>query len=374
MLRLTVSGAERRRFAGDEPARDRRLEDRREALLGHIADDAGHANSLPGRHPLMHDVEGIDGGRPGIPDHRRALPRPPTRAARPVTRASVHLGPFRGRARSMGRPPAPDRPKCEGHHNGDPQKRNGSLFSYHAFFHSTIIAGVPRINRCRNIITMVMMPIILARCANYTFHYKASMAPETPKLTAPWDCMERSKGHMSNILFTPGPLALSPFVKEAMLFDIGSRDAAFRRITQDIREQILAIVHGQDSHTVIPIQGSGTFAVEAALTTFVGSRDKVLVCVNGQYGDRILTILKRHDLAFEAVVCPVTRVPDLERVADRLRADPSFTHLCFVHCETTTGILNPMRALIDLARERGVVTIIDSMSAFGGIEIDARSC
>ncbi|MFW8609110.1 2-aminoethylphosphonate--pyruvate transaminase [Rhizobium beringeri] len=158
-----------------------------------------------------------------------------------------------------------------------------------------------------------------------------------------------------------------------MLFDIGSRDAAFKRITQEIRDQILTIAQAHGSHTVIPIQGSGTFAVEAALTTFIGRGDKALVCINGQYGERILTMLRRNGLAFETLVTPVTEVPDVALVADRLATDPEITHLCFVHCETTTGILNPFSALINVARANGVVTIVDSMSAFGGIAVNAQT-
>lgn len=174
-------------------------------------------------------------------------------------------------------------------------------------------------------------------------------------------------------LFTPGPLCLSPFVKEAMLYDIGSRDKAFKRITQEIRDRILLIAQAGNSHTVIPMQGSGTFAVEAALTTFIGRKDKALVCVNGQYGERILTILRRNGLSYETLLGPVTEQPDVTLVAERLSADPTITHLCFVHCETTTGILNPFRALIDVARQNGVVTIVDSMSAFGAIPVNAQS-
>lgn len=178
--------------------------------------------------------------------------------------------------------------------------------------------------------------------------------------------------HEQACLLTPGPLALSRAVKEAMLFDVGSRDAYFKDITQEIRAWILALAGGVGSHAVIPIQGSGTFAVEAALTTFIGPQDKALVLINGLYGERIATILRRNGLACEAMVIPVTQPPDVEQVAARLDADPSITHLCFVHCETTSGILNPFRALIRCARARGVITVVDSMSAFGAIPVNAQ--
>jgi 2-aminoethylphosphonate-pyruvate transaminase len=172
-------------------------------------------------------------------------------------------------------------------------------------------------------------------------------------------------------LLTPGPLALANSVKRRMLIDLGSRDSVFRAITREVREDILWVAGAKDTHTVIPIQGSGTFALEAALIAFMSSSSKALVCVNGIYGERICAILARHGLAHLVLPTPATQIPDVARVAEHLEADPRITHLCFVHCETTTGILNPFRELLRCARERGVMTIVDSMSAFGAVDINA---
>lgn len=172
-------------------------------------------------------------------------------------------------------------------------------------------------------------------------------------------------------LLTPGPLALANSVKRRMMIDLGSRDAVFRAITREVREDILWVAGATNTHTVIPIQGSGTFAMEAALIAFLTSSSKALVCVNGIYGERICAILARHGLAHLTLPTSATRIPDVARVAELLEADPQITHLCFVHCETTTGILNPFSELLRCAREHGVVTIVDSMSAFGAVEIDA---
>jgi 2-aminoethylphosphonate-pyruvate transaminase len=173
-------------------------------------------------------------------------------------------------------------------------------------------------------------------------------------------------------LLTPGPLALSGFVKEAMLQDMGSREAMFRTVTRDVRTSLLDIAAGRGTHEAIPIQGSGTFAVEAAFTTFVHGDDRVLLLVNGNYGERMAAILKRRGLAFDILRTPVTEAPDPHIVAQRLDADPSLTHLAFVFLETTSGIRNPLEALVGVARERGVITIVDAMSAFGGLPINMR--
>jgi 2-aminoethylphosphonate-pyruvate transaminase len=174
-------------------------------------------------------------------------------------------------------------------------------------------------------------------------------------------------------LLTPGPLALASEVKATMQQDLGSRDHAFRQVTSDIRHWILDLAGAGDESSVIPMQGSGTFAIEAALTTFVGERDKVLVCANGIYGETAAKILRRHRLPHTVLTQSVTEPIRPNAVERRLRADPGFTHLYFVHCETTSGILNPMPELLALARRRGLISMVDSMSAFGALEVDARA-
>ncbi len=158
-----------------------------------------------------------------------------------------------------------------------------------------------------------------------------------------------------------------------MQTDLGSRDSLFRQITQDIRLSIQELAGAGPDYSVVLVQGSGTFAIEAALTTFLKPADKVLVCVNGVYGELAVRILRRHGLDHEVVSRPITRPVPVDEVEARLAADPGITHLYFVHCETTSGILNPLRRLVDAARRRGVATIVDSMSAFGAIDVDARA-
>ncbi|SDB63289.1 2-aminoethylphosphonate--pyruvate transaminase [Belnapia rosea] len=172
-------------------------------------------------------------------------------------------------------------------------------------------------------------------------------------------------------LLTPGPLALAPEVKASMQSDLGSRDSAFRQVTRDIRHWIQDLAHAGPDYTTILMQGSGTFAIEAALTTFLKDTDKVLVCANGVYGETAAKILRRHRLGHEVLTRPITEPVSVEQVAARLAANPQITHLYVVHCETTSGILNPLPELLALARSRGITSIVDSMSAFGAIEVDA---
>ncbi len=181
-------------------------------------------------------------------------------------------------------------------------------------------------------------------------------------------------GRMTDpILLTPGPLTTSTETKTAMLSDWGSWDGAFNAMTASVCRDLLAIVHAQTDHVCVPLQGSGTFAVEAALGTLVPRHGKVLVPDNGAYCKRIARILKYQGR--EAVVLPhdEQEPSDPARIDAALAADPAITHVAQVHCETGTGILNPLHEIAATVANRGRRLIIDAMSSFGAIPIDARA-
>lgn len=172
------------------------------------------------------------------------------------------------------------------------------------------------------------------------------------------------------LLLTPGPLTTSKAVKAVMVHDWGSRDATFLRINKEVLERLPEVVNGRGTHVTVPMQGSGTFAVEAMLTTFVPPTGKVLLLINGAYGQRARKIL---EIARRAVVVHETAEdtpPDLAKVDAMLKADPAITHVFIVHCETTSGILNPINEVAALAEKHGRRFLLDSMSAFGALPID----
>ena len=172
------------------------------------------------------------------------------------------------------------------------------------------------------------------------------------------------------ILLTPGPLTTTPTTKEAMLVDWGSWDDDFRALTAKVRARLLAIAQGSRAHTVVPVQGSGTFAVEAALNTFVPRDGKVLVLTNGAYGERMVrtvdTMGRPH--AFLAVREAAAIHP--AQVESALLDDPDITHVGLIHCETGTGLLNPLEEIAAVVRQRGRRLIVDAMSTFGALPID----
>jgi 2-aminoethylphosphonate-pyruvate transaminase len=174
------------------------------------------------------------------------------------------------------------------------------------------------------------------------------------------------------ILLTPGPLTTTLRTKLAMLRDWGSWDSDFNAMTAELRRQLLAIAHAQDSHVVVPLQGSGTFSVEAAVATVVPRDGHILVLDNGAYCKRLgrlATLMgRRTTIAARAEDEPVSA----DELDARLRDDPSITHVGFIHCETGTGVVNPLQAVSDVCAEHGKGLIVDAMSSFAALEIDAR--
>ena len=171
-------------------------------------------------------------------------------------------------------------------------------------------------------------------------------------------------------LFTPGPLNTSDAVRDAMQRDIGSRDAKFIQIVRDIRKDLLAITGTGAEFTAVPMQGSGTFAVEAAIGSLIPAGGKLLVLANGAYGRRMIAIAQRLGIATDSIVSPETEPNDPSTVCAHLAAHPEITHVAAVHCETTTGILNPLAEIGAVVAAAGRHFLVDAMSSFGGIPVD----
>ncbi|CAN7731715.1 2-aminoethylphosphonate--pyruvate transaminase [compost metagenome] len=175
------------------------------------------------------------------------------------------------------------------------------------------------------------------------------------------------------ILLTPGPLTTSLATKQAMLRDWGSWDAAFNTITRSLCDDLVRIVHGEGTHVCVPMQGSGTFSVEAAIANVVPRDGKVLVPQNGAYCQRILKICKVLGRASVELPIPEDQPATAAVIEEAIRRDPSITHVAQVHCETGAGVLNPLQDIAALCQRLGKGLIVDAMSSFGAIEIDART-
>lgn len=174
------------------------------------------------------------------------------------------------------------------------------------------------------------------------------------------------------ILFTPGPLTTDIATRRAMLRDWGSRDPAFIAVTAELRKRLLEIAHGEDSHVAVPLQGSGTFIVEAAIATLIGPTDKLLILANGAYGERMAVIAQRLGRQHRVLRWPEDTPVDPVSVKEELRKDATITHVAIVHCETTTGLLNSLEQIAQGVAAAGRQLIVDAMSSFGALDLDLQ--
>ncbi|VVD80072.1 2-aminoethylphosphonate--pyruvate aminotransferase [Pandoraea morbifera] len=175
------------------------------------------------------------------------------------------------------------------------------------------------------------------------------------------------------ILLTPGPLTTSPATRQAMLRDWGSWDAQFNRITASLCRDLVDIVHGGDDYVCVPLQGSGTFSVEAAIGTLTPRGARILVPDNGAYCQRIIKICRYLGRDAIALPIPEDAAASAAAIDDALTRDPSITHVAQVHLETGAGVLNPLADIARVCEKHGRGLIVDAMSSFGAVEIDARS-
>ena len=175
------------------------------------------------------------------------------------------------------------------------------------------------------------------------------------------------------ILLTPGPLTTTLRTKLAMLKDWGSWDADFNAITATLRERLLDIVHGHHSHVVVPLQGSGTFSVEAAVATLVPRDGHVLVLDNGAYCKRAARLTEMMGRRVSVMAFDEDQPVSAAALDARLKSVASISHVMLIHCETGTGVENPLAEVAAVCQRHGKGLIVDAMSSFAALPIDART-
>ena len=180
---------------------------------------------------------------------------------------------------------------------------------------------------------------------------------------------------IDKLLFTPGPLTTSATVKQAMLRDLGSRDFEFLAVVRDIRRRLLSLAGvSSPEYEAVPMQGSGTFALESVIGSVIPPAGKILIAVNGAYGRRLVQIASALKIANAAIEWEEHQPADTIEIERVLASDPSFTHAAVVHCETSTGIINPVGEIGAVVRRHGRCYIVDAMSSFGGIPLNVSKC
>ena len=176
------------------------------------------------------------------------------------------------------------------------------------------------------------------------------------------------------LLFTPGPLTTSATVKQAMLRDAGSRDPGFINTVRFIRQRLLDVAGvSPDEYTAVLVQGSGTFGIESIIGSTVPPDGKLLVAANGAYGERIARIASVLGIPATVLRFAEDTPVDVDAVRSALEADPTVTNVAVVHCETTTGLLNPVEEIGRRVAAAGRAFFVDAMSSFGAIPLDFSS-
>ena len=174
------------------------------------------------------------------------------------------------------------------------------------------------------------------------------------------------------VLLTPGPLTTSMDVKSAMLTDLGTRDTQYQTITQEIRQTLLQLAHADEQrYSCILLQGSGTYGVESVLSSTIRKNEKVLILSNGAYGERMEKICQKGGIPYRIQTYPMTSALPLLEIEAAIAAE-DITHVAYIHCETTAGVLNDIKGIQRLINKYQKHSIIDAMSSFASMEIDLQ--
>jgi hypothetical protein len=184
--------------------------------------------------------------------------------------------------------------------------------------------------------------------------------------------MDEERPEDEPLMLTPGPATLSMRVKRAMLHDYASGEQKMLDAIAFSRRYILDLCNGAGTHTAVPIVGSGTSGNEAAIGTLVPENGKLLIHTNGVYGDRLVEIARKIRVPYTSFRTAPFTPPTAKQFEEMLVADAAITHVMIVHCETSTGILNPIEEVAALCKRRGIGLLIDAVASFGAFALDAK--
>lgn len=175
------------------------------------------------------------------------------------------------------------------------------------------------------------------------------------------------------ILFTPGPVTTTDSVKESLIVpDICPREKEFCDVMKSIRNDLVKISGGNE-HTCILFSGSGTAGMEAVISSCIHTNSKVLIITNGAYGKRFCKIAEYHNIDFFELSFNYGEKIDVDAIHVLLESE-MFSHVVVVHHETTTGILNDIYSIGNLAKIYNCVYIVDAISSFAGIPFSVEEC
>jgi alanine-glyoxylate transaminase/serine-glyoxylate transaminase/serine-pyruvate transaminase len=184
--------------------------------------------------------------------------------------------------------------------------------------------------------------------------------------------MVRSRIVMSipeRLLLGPGPSPVSARVMQAMAAPVLSHlDPAMMSILDDMRRRLDSAFRAGEGAFSFAVSGTGTSGMEAAVANLTRPGARALVVVNGYFGDRLAQMLERYGAAVSRLPVEWGRACDPEQLARALQGSGADV-VAMVHGETSTGVVNPVKDMIAVARQQGALTIVDAVTTFGGVPL-----
>ncbi len=180
-----------------------------------------------------------------------------------------------------------------------------------------------------------------------------------------------AKRHAHYMLLNPGPVNTTSTVKSALVHhDVCHRDSTFSELLVALTDKLRRIFRATPHHTVLAITGSGTAAMEAALTSTVPRGKKLLVVDNGAFGERMVEVAMVHEMDIVHLRYPWGATVDAADIERALEANPDIAVVAMVHHETSVGLLNPVRAIGEACRRHDVLLVVDAVSSLGAEDLD----
>lgn len=175
------------------------------------------------------------------------------------------------------------------------------------------------------------------------------------------------------MLFSPGPVMARENVRQSLThYDICHRSPEFEAMFKDTTDKINKLFKADDSYKSVIISGSGTSANETVLSSIFNDGEKALLVRNGEFGNRLQQILDQYKIPYVDCSFEWGTRPDLKKVEEALKSDPAVKIVCMVFHETSSGMINPVKAVGDLADKYGKMYMVDCVSAAAGQDIDVK--
>lgn len=174
-------------------------------------------------------------------------------------------------------------------------------------------------------------------------------------------------------LFCPGPVMVTPKVKEALAnCEIGHRSKMFENILNDLRQKALKLTNANEDYEAVFLSASGSAVNEAVISSVFTKKERVLILSNGVFGKRVQTLMKTYQLNFDVYEEKWGELFDLQTIENILKNN-DYTYVFLTHHETSCGLINELDKIGKLCSKYNAKLFVDAVSSFGGETVDMVS-